>query len=288
MKKVLAMAFVSVCAFLAIGVCAFADIGPKPSVVVYVNGVEDGIEYYIALLSSSKSGYNDRYIESRDDVWRKLYEFSDADGFGLAESPVDPPYFKMKGRDSARWGYTPPKTFKILLYFPDNESFLVSGAEEKYAFDAYYTVNVSGDALTVVPNGGAKGIAVEAAGLLIRIAATVLIELGIALLFKYRGKRELRFILITNIVTQILLNALVAAGDISLGSVGAFFALAAGEIAVFIAEAVLYSANLPRITELKTRGGAAVGYAFAANLASFFGGGALMIVTDMLFTLMLR
>lgn len=121
-----------------------------------------------------------------------------------------------------------------------------------------------------------------------RIVLTVLIEIGVAFFFDYRGKRELKLILITNIITQVLLNALIAAGDHGLGAFGAMFAYIAGEIAVFIIEAAVYSANLPRITELRTRSGRAVGYAFTANLASPFGGGILLIMTSMFFGLAAR
>ncbi|MDE6727537.1 MAG: hypothetical protein K2J80_06310, partial [Oscillospiraceae bacterium] len=205
MKKVFAFILASVCVFFTINVTAFADIGPKDSVTVYVNGVDGGREYYIALLEEwEEPPYNDRYIEGQDSMWKKIYEFSRADGLYPANSPVDSPYFKIRGRDSARWGYHPPQTFKLLLYFPDNERFLVSEVLKKYAFDSYFTVEVNNDSLTVVKNGGAKGIIIEVAGLLIRIAFTVLIEIGIALVFGYRGKRELKLILITNIITQVL------------------------------------------------------------------------------------
>lgn len=280
MKKAFAFILALVCVSFTVSINAYADIGPKDSVTVYVNGVEDGREYYIALLE--KREYNNKYAKENDDVWKKINEFSRADGYCLTNSPVDIPYFKMKGRDSTSWGYHPPQTFKILLYFPDNESFLVSDVLDKYAFDSYFTVDVNGDSLTVAKNGGVKGIIVEVGGLLVRIVLTVLIEIGIALWFGYRGKRELRLILIINIITQVLLNVLIAVADHSLGAFGVMFAYVVGEIVVFIAEAAVYYANLPRITEPKTRNARAVGYAFTANLASFLGGGALLIVTDLI------
>ena len=46
------------------------------------------------------------------------------------------------------WTYYPPSVFKILLYFPESDSFVVSGACETYAFDSYYTID-----LTSVRNG---------------------------------------------------------------------------------------------------------------------------------------
>lgn len=283
MKKVFVFILVSVCVFFSVSVNAFADMGPKPSVTVYVNGVEDGREYYIALIEKMRtSWYNGTNTEGRDDVLDKIQEYSKNDGYCLYNLPNGYTYHKAKGRDSARCGYYPSQTFKILLYFPDNESFLVSEVQDKYAFSAYYYVEVNGDSLSVAPYGGAKGIAVEACGLLVRIALTVLIEIGVAVGFGYRGKRELKVILITNIITQLLLNAFIAYGDYILGGFGATVAYIIGEIVVFVAEAIVYSAKLPTISEVCTSRGAA-GYAFLANLASFFGGVILLAFTDMLF-----
>lgn len=278
MKKVFVFILVSVCVFFSVSVSAFADVGPKSSVKVYVNGVEDGREYYIALVEK----LDEKYIRSKDEMEKKINEFARADGYGIGNGPVDEPYHKMSGRDSARWGYMPPKTFKILLYFPDNESFLVSDVQDKYAFSAYYYVEVNGDSLTVAPHGGAKGIAVEAGGLLVRIALTVLIEIGVALGFGYSAKHELKLILITNIITQVLLNALIAYGDYTFGGLGATFTYIVGEFLVFIAEAIVYSIKLPKISEVGTTHSPA-GYAFLANLASFFGGAVLLMLADTLF-----
>ncbi|MDE6731256.1 MAG: hypothetical protein K2J77_00070, partial [Oscillospiraceae bacterium] len=174
MKKALVFISVMICVFFSLGVNAFADMGPKPSVTVYVNGVEDGREYYVALIE--KREYDEKYANKNDEVQNKINEFARADGYSIGNHPVEKPYHKMTGQDSARWGYMPPQTFKILLYFPDNESFLVSEVQDKYAFNSYYTVEVNGDSLTVVPHGGGvKGIVVEVVGLLVRIALTVLI-----------------------------------------------------------------------------------------------------------------
>lgn len=280
MKKVLVFILVSVCVFFSISVSAFADAGPKPSVTIYVNGVEDGREYYIALVE--KGEYGEKYVNNKGEIQKKINEFARADGYCILNHPVDEPYHKMSGRDSARWDYHPPQTFKILLYFPDNESFLTSEVQDKYAFRAYYYVEVNGDSLSVAPYGGAKGIAVEACGLLVRIALTVLIEIGVAVGFGYSAKHELKLILITNIITQVLLNAFIAYGDYVLGGFGGIVAYIVGEIIVFIAEAIVYSIKLPIISEVGTTHSPA-GYAFLANLASFFGGAILLAFSEMLF-----
>lgn len=289
MKKFFVFILVLVCAFLTLGINAFADIGPKPSLTIDVTGDVKGKEYYIALLSPHETHYTDEYVDKQPSVWRELYGFSLTDEYYIYNSPaVDRVYYGMTGSDSATWGYHPPQEFKILLYFPESGSFIVSEKLEKYAFSSYFTVKVNGDAMTVDKNGGVRGVLVEIGGLIIRIALTVLIEIGVALGFGYRGKRELRLILIMNIITQILLNALIAFGDYRIGAFGAFLANIVGEIAVLIAEALVYSAKLPKITEQETNSRRALGYAFIANLASFLGGGVLMFLTGLIFRLVVR
>lgn len=284
MKKVFVFILVSVCAFLTLGINAFADVGPKDSVTVYVNGVDDGREYYIALIEKRENvGYNDKYIEGQDNVWRTIYEFTRSDGYYPSFSPVDSSYYKMNGRDSARWGYHPPYTFKILLYFPDNESFLVSEVMDKYAFDSYFTVNVNGDTLIVEKNGGVRGVLAQIGGLLLRIAITVLIEVGIAKMFGVFGKKSYRLIIIMNVATQLLLNALIYKWGYDLGGFGEMLALVIGEVLVFAVEAIVYGNALPAYTGNEIKSGRAAGYAFAANLASFVVGGLLLFMTNMLF-----
>lgn len=262
MKKVFAIIFVLICTFFYTGSTAFADCGPKDSLTVYVNGVEEKREYYIALLSDWGSQYHpDEY---NDEYY--LY-----DNFGSA-------YFNMTGSGSHRWGYRPPERFKIMLYFPDDGSIIVSGKLEKYAFNSYFTANVNGSELDVEQNGGAKGYMVEISGFLFRVIITVLLELGVAKLFGIRSKRAIKLILIVNVITQLLLNIAIAAADISWGSFGAVLALVGMEIVIFITEAAIYANTLPGLTDGKTHSGRAAGYAFAANAASLVIGGILLTV----------
>ena len=49
----------------------------------------------------------------------------------------------MKAKELA-WTYYPPGDFKILLYYPETETFVSSGIYARYAFDTYYTVDMDG------------------------------------------------------------------------------------------------------------------------------------------------
>lgn len=283
MKKILAIISVLVCVFCAAGVTAFADCGPKESLTVYMTGIEEGREYYITLLSSNGSRRSEEYIAKQPPEWQAIYEFSLTDEYFLWDSPVDRSYCRMSGSGRQVWGYFPPQKFKILLYFPDENTFLLSEKLERYAFNSYFTFNVNDGEMTVAKNGGAGGVYVEIGGLLIRIVITVLLELGMARLFGYSDSKTYKLIIIMNVCTQVFLNIMIAVGDMWLGGLGAAAAYFLAEILVFTVEASVYAVVLPRLTERKTRGGMAVGYAFAANAASFFIGGILLVIGEVFF-----
>jgi hypothetical protein len=143
MKKVLTF-LLCILAFLAVSpVAAHADTGPKPSVVIEFEGLPSG-DCYVTLLSKSEStgpysvydGDPDhaQYQEGDADypVWEKFASYEDEDGYYFLQ------YFARLGDSSTfEWGYYPPEDFKILLYFPDDDRFVVSGeAYERYASTA--------------------------------------------------------------------------------------------------------------------------------------------------------
>ncbi|MCM1166127.1 MAG: hypothetical protein NC299_04980 [Lachnospiraceae bacterium] len=281
MKKILVIVSVMVCVFCALGVTAFADCGPKASLTVSVKGAEEGREYYLTLLSEFDHRYNDKFIKGQPPEWRAMYEFALSDEYNLWNSPVDSIYYKMTGSGTRTWGYMPPDKFKILLYYPDDNTFILSEKLERYAFSAYFTADISGGAMTVAKNGGAAGVSVEVGGFILRVVVTVLIEAGVARLFGCWGRRAYMLIIIMNVCTQVFLNIMIAVGDMNLGGLGAVVAYIFAEIIVFTVEAAVYSAKLPRLTENQMRRTA--GYAFAANAASFFVGGILMIFGEMFY-----
>ena len=104
------------------------------------------------------------------------------------------------------WTYYPPSPFKILLYFPETDFFYVSPIYERYAFDSYYTVDLSDYTEDGISAEESYDYTWEGISLGARILLTILLELLIALPFGYREKKVLGFLAIVNIITQILLN----------------------------------------------------------------------------------
>lgn len=280
MKKTFAFSLLCiVLLFTALPMAAYADTGPKPSVTVYIKGL-DGKSCYATLLSkyastgpaSVDNGANARYkVGDADyDIWLKFVEYNDSDGFYFLQR-----FWKCDGHGSFDWSYYPPGTFKILLYFPKYDTFAVSNVCERYAFDSYYTLDLSGCDISGAT--GTKTVSAQKAydykkemlSLFARTFITIAIELAVALLFGYREIRQFALFTIVNIVTQLVLN-------ISLNAVnyaGGHTALAEDyfgfELLVFITEAALYVLLLPRCSKKRIRKSKAVLYALAANAASF-------------------
>ena len=157
-KKILLLLFVCAIAVSALSPSAvYADSGPKPSVRVSVENL-DGELCYGTLLSKWEStgpqfawdGTEEgKYLPSglEEEIWSAFVNYEDADGYYFLQIA-----WLCSGERGISWTYYPPSSFKILLYFPERGEggeFLVSGIYERYAFDSYYTVN-----LTKTDDGG--------------------------------------------------------------------------------------------------------------------------------------
>ena len=255
----------------------FADMGPKPSVTIAVAGGE-GQAYYGTLLSQTAStgpasawdGRSDysqcwqygQWGEEGRPVWEAFVRYQDPDGFYFLQE-----WWDCTQTQSFAWTYYPPSTFKVLLYFPQEERFLVSPVCQTYAFDSHFTVQLpegEGELLTVTAS---YQYGWEAVSLVVRYLLTFLVEMGVALLFGYRGRKALVVLAVVNGATQLGLNLALGWVNYAAGSmafVGAYILL---ELAVFGVEAAVYARTLPR------RGfggkGRAVCYSLVANGVSF-------------------
>ncbi len=251
-----------------------ADTGPKPSVVIDFTGLE-GQTYYVTLLSSvestgpfsalSDSNNANRHYEEGDedyDIFLKFAEYKDCDGFYFLQ------FFKnCTQTHQFSWTYYPPQVFKILVYFPETDSFIVSDATyERYAFDSYFTAELTGTGLSAYQSYKYSG---ETLSLVLRILLTIAIELVIALLFGYRAKKQILIIMLVNLVTQISLNLGLNAINYKSGAMAFIVFYVLLEIAVFITEAVLYSWYLKKHSPKELPAWKPTVYALTANAFSF-------------------
>ena len=260
---------------MAMTIPASADIGPKPSVQIEFTGME-GQTYYGTLLSMYEStgpaSVWDGNPEHADyqpgeegyDIWLKFVEYQDADGYYFLQW-----WWDCSETNQLNWTYYPPTPFKILLYFPETDTFYVSPVYERYAFDSYFTVDMSDlDADPMVADKS-YDYTWEIISLAVRIILTIALELAIALLFGYREKKVLGFLAIVNAVTQVGLNVALNIINYNSGSMIFTFNYVLLEILVFAIEAIAYAVLLKKFSGKEQKPVKAVGYALVANAASF-------------------
>lgn len=267
--------FMSIVAIIPINTSiVYADMGPKPVVEVEFLGLEQET-YYVTLLSeTSGSGpysADDSWDGSYDEaIWNTFDEYVDSDGFYFLGEIQD-----CSGKSLYTWSYYPPEIFKVLVYLPEYDTFLISDVCERYAFESYYVVDVGN--LDIQENMAkteriqvirSYNDAYNISGFLLRMLTTIFIEVGIGLLFGFYQKKQIGIIAFTNGMTQIVLNILLYLSVISGLGILVVFIYFASELLVVIIEGIIYSKSLWKY-EQKDKKRHPVLYAIVANLVSY-------------------
>lgn len=296
LKRIQTVFLLILCAvMIAVGfpVTVRADMGPKPSVRIHFENMGDELCYGTLLSKTKSTGpasawdgieYHAKHNENKSysyaafdyETWKVFAEYQDEDGYYFLQEG-----WKVSETKKIEWTYYPPQSFKILLYYPETQTFAVSGIYERYAFDTYYTVDMDGVYINEVrceeANGTPEGLEAsrsydysqELISLAVRIVLTILIEMIIALLFGYRHKKQLLFLAGVNGGTQIVLNVLLNIINYKGGQLAFVLFYVLLEIAVFAIEAGIFYGRLGRMGNTSQPKWLAVLYAFIANAASF-------------------
>lgn len=310
-KRVFLLLLCAVSFLLIFPLTASADTGPKPSVKVTFNWLGDELCYATLLSKTDSTGpasvwdgteenarHNENesysYAELDYKTWKAFVDYKDADGFYFLQTG-----WKINETKSLDWAYYPPEIFKILLYFPESNTFAVSKIYERYAFDSYFTVDMSGSVIAAVDRPeyseaeSYNEISItaerdyntkrEILSFALRIALTVVIETAVAFLFGYIAKKQLLLIVGVNAVTQLILNIMLNTVCLNSGYSEYIVTYILLELAVFVTEAVIYSVFLNKLSDKPKKRGIAVIYALAANACSFAAGLALSKIIPTVF-----
>ena len=296
LKKIVLFILCVVIIIVGFPMTAKADMGPKPSVTIRFENMGDELCYGTLLSKNESAGSasawdgNDDHARYRNDenypygmfnydIWKAFVEYEDIDGY----------YFLQQGwlvseTKEISWTYYPPSNFKILLYYPETQTFIVSDIYEKYAFDSYFTVNMEGINISSVEHDEDINTNVhikayrsyeygwEILSLIARIVITILIEMLIALMFGYWHKKQLLLLIAVNGGTQIILNILLNIINYKSGLLAFFIFYIMLEILVFVIEAIIFFCLLGRISDKKRAKWLAIPYALVSNFVSFIAG----------------
>ena len=279
--------FYLIFAVTALPITAKADVGPKPSVRIQFKNMGNDLCYGTLLSREKHAGParvwdgTARLAQLYDldrSIWKAFVDYKDSDGY----------YFLQRGwtvseTGEIAWTYYPPENFKILLYYPETETFVSIGSYERYAFDTYYTVDMEGVRIGSVEYNEnlstnerinayrSYNYRKELLSLAVRILLTIAIEMAVALLFGFRQKKQLQILALVNITTQLLLNLLLNIIHYNAGPLAFITSYVFFEVILFVLEAGLYCRLLKKVSKRKENWYYVL-YSFVANSASFWGG----------------
>lgn len=267
MKKVVLFIFIGL--LLIITPLVGADFGPKKSLTITFNNYSDSMyvtllsdfEYYGPHMSIDENSTDEEIAHYKEYHARELSDeifmaFLNYDG-GTYHLAFD----IVKIKDTYHYGYYPPSNFKVLIYDSSNDSFMISEVYNLYAFSSYYTVDLNQEGVILV---NSYNYVREVVSLIVRILITLILEILVALIFKIKGKRNYTIIIITNLVTQILLNVgLNLITYFNSFFIFEFLLLLFAESIVFVIEFLIYMFTFKDTSNAK-----AILYALAANVLS--------------------
>ena len=235
MKKLLIMLVVLFWGIFPITVKA--DMGPKPSIVIDIKDEED---CYATLLSKQDvSGpyvaydvYGKRIFggEIDEEIFAAFSSYEDVDGYHFMQLVWN------LNEGNINWNYYPPDEFKVLLYYPQSDSYKISDSYDAYAFNSIYILDI--DSMSLIQN---YDYSLEILSFIVRVVLTIVVELLVALIFNLCHSKAINKIIKINIITQIILNLLLNIINYFGGSLLFMFAFIPLEVIVCIIEMIYYN-----------------------------------------------
>ena len=260
LKLVLAVLVVAL-VVLSTAVVSLADTGPKPSVNIIFENLDE--QCYATLLSKVPSTGPYSYINRDEDlsnaypsekIFRAFSLYDDSDHYYFLNT-----IWEVGNGKELNWGYYPPEEFKVLIYFPETGRFAVTEPLKRVAFDTYYNVSLIDREIDGVEldkaNSSDKRAVVRRLHpyvnltlmFVARLIFTLVVELITALFFKlWRGKTVL-LILAANLVTQIFLNVVLLFAGAYMVLFWVYVIYVLLEIGIAALEAWFYVKTVPKV-----------------------------------------
>lgn len=278
-NRILAAILCVVLMALSFPITAHADTVPKKSVRIQFDNMSEELCYGTLLSKDDSTGPHSAWDGDEEhiynyyldlDIWKAFAKYEDIDGYYFLQIG-----WQVSQTKEIAWTYYPPSSFKILLYYPETDRYIVSGIYEQYAFDTYYTVDMEAINNDVQSNENciiayrSYRYGDEILSLIARIVITILIEMATALIFGFRKKKQLLLLIGVNTGTQIILNILLNVINYRSGPFVSVVYYVLFELLVFVIEAVIYCLFMNKWTDMPKKKWFYVLYALVANAVSF-------------------
>jgi hypothetical protein len=208
-KNLITMLILSVIIILFIPQSVHADMGPKPSVTIFVKNFKSQ-SYYLDLLTKDSGiqyeDFYDYYVYVNDIKEMPFYKYNEG---GWMATHIRNPFLhgSLKGEYNEKKGFMVhsfsyrdvPKTFKIIVQY-ENGDLVVSDVITPRQFNAKVLLDLETGKVTKIPL-----VSYDLLYFLFLIVLTVILELIIAGLFKFK---KYMLIIKVNILTQLILHSI--------------------------------------------------------------------------------
>ncbi|MCR5449919.1 MAG: hypothetical protein K6F23_11085 [Solobacterium sp.] len=259
--KILKSLMLTLVMLCAMSLPVYADMGPKPDLVIDFSGIHEPC--VVTVLSTVKSyGPNQPmqiawmpwWDEQAPEIDKEIYQKFIDETKLLNEERTEQLYFWGVLAQSSPYvfGYYPPETFYVLVYFPETDSFLLS--EESYTRTVFHTelaITVENGKLLFNARQPLYGIMKnwkDNDAVVLRLLVTVITEIVIGMFFMKYTHKSMLTVIGVNVITQILLNIVIWLRYYVLSnSVSTYFPVLAGaEVLIFLIEGFIYSKLISR------------------------------------------
>ncbi len=253
MLKSLIITMVMLC---AVSLPVYADMGPKPDLVIDFSGIQEPC--IVTVLSTVESYGPNQPMQTAWMSWwdeqapaidKEIYQKFIDETKRLNEEREEQLYFwgVLEQKSPYVFGYYPPETFYVLVYFPETDTFLLS--EESYTrtvFHTELTISVENGKLLFNARQPLYHIMKnwrDNDAVVLRLLVTIITEIVFGMFFMKYTKKILFTVIGVNVLTQILLNYVIWMRYYVLSdSVSTYFPVLAGtEILIFLIEGFIYS-----------------------------------------------
>lgn len=201
-----------------------------------------------------------------DQAYRRFKEYQDPDGYVFSG------YGDYLNSDGTIVVYEPPEDFKILLYYPESDTVSASGKLSPFQLKTDFTVKVEDDRITSAYRSAISSPpnTIDVIMMFVSLIVTIIVELLIALCFLFTKGKQILTVVLVNLVTLPVLNLFLAIINPPIYGSLFSFPYVLFEIAVIIAETLLYLHFLPKYS----KGSPApkrriITYAIVANLVTY-------------------
>ena len=227
-----------------------ADMGPKPSIDININNPYNyNLEIDLLFYSENADFDIDKPITDRkiNDILKE----KNFDNYISAYLYYNIPFeLTKKSNYNYHIGYLFPKEFKLAIYDLDNNILYISNLIERKRFEAKmdvdinYISNDTNELFINYDNAYIKEVNnyfISILKFLSRIIITIIVELFILFLFKFKDKFSFKVVLLNNLFTQIILNIILYINYYNYGLMSYDIFLIIGEIIVLIFESLINS-----------------------------------------------